>query len=167
MITPRTRGRLLVLLVVVLLITNIAMLIFFVFLKPDPRNRGGRGDYVVEYLKDKVGFDTTQIAQFKALREKHNTNMQPYFTQIRADKDKLYKNLYKGNALPDSVLYPLTDSIGRDQAVIERALFKHFNEIRSICTPEQQPAFDSLLTRLFRRMPGGNGGPPPKWKENR
>jgi len=142
------------------------MIIFFVFLKPNNnRNRNFRRDFVVEYLEEKVGFSQVQIDSFKVLRDENNKRMMPYFSKMRSTREDLYKMVYDSMPPSDSVLNAKVDSIGMAQAQVEKALFEHFKEIRAICTPGQQPAFDSLLNRLFRR--GAAGNPPPRsgWKD--
>ena len=58
------------------------------------------------------------------------------------------------------------DAIMINQKAIEMATFYHFEEVRSICTPDQQKMFDEVIKEALRMMspppPGPpHGGPPP------
>jgi protein CpxP len=50
------------------------------------------------------------------------------------------------------VLNAEADVIGRQQAELDQFVVKHFKEVRTMCTPEQLPKYDSLLPLIIERM---------------
>ncbi|MGX5820629.1 Spy/CpxP family protein refolding chaperone [Chitinophaga lutea] len=150
------RNKVLSLLVLFLLLTNLLMLVFFVMAKPEssrPKSyREGRPD-VMRILEKEVGFDEQQMTRYKSLKEQHWEKMKPYFGEMRAAKDSFY-TLLELPAVADSTASRLADSIAAKQKQIDMQTFRHFQQVRALCTPEQQPRFDSLVNQVVRRMAG-------------
>ncbi|WP_295117081.1 hypothetical protein [uncultured Chitinophaga sp.] len=154
--TMPTKSRILGVLVVILLVTNVAMLAFFVFLKPaapQKQNRTGRGNDVAVILEKEVGFSKAQMETYNRLREQHWDKMKPHFTEMRTAKDSFYQQLYRNN-VPDSVINAYGDSIGLRQKEVDMQVFRHFQQVRGLCTDEQRPRFDSLINQVIRKMSG-------------
>lgn len=155
--TMPTKSRMLGILVVILLITNVAMLVFFVFLKPAPpqgANRAKRGGYdVTVFLEKEVGFTKAQMAAYDSLREQHWNIMKPYFNGMRIAKDSFYHQLYRDH-VADSLVNAYGDSIALKQKAIDMQVFRHFQQLRNLCTDEQRPKFDSLVNQVMRKMSG-------------
>src|SRR5688572_3486851 len=88
----------LVFIIAVLLLSNIAMLYFYLTKKncednnPKKQN-ASRGEFMVEKLKNEVGFSDSQIARYRELRVKHKESMKPLFEDIFYAKDSLYRLL--------------------------------------------------------------------------
>ncbi len=54
---------------------------------------------------------------------------------------------------PDSAyIIQLTDTLGMQQAQLERITIAYFMELRRACTPEQQTRFPGIFRRMLRRM---------------
>ena len=155
--TMPTKSRILGVLVVILLVTNVAMLVFFVFLKPAPaqkQNRSGRGGFDVGVILEKeVGFNEDQMGSYNRLREQHWNKMKPFFNEMRTAKDSFYQQLYR-SSVPDSVISTYGDAIGRKQKDVDMQIFRHFQQVRGLCTDEQRPRFDSLINQVIRKMSG-------------
>lgn len=160
-----TRNKVLSVLVLILLLTNILLLVFFVRMKPsgaapgkmerDDRDKGG----VTQLLEKQVGFTPDQMAQYKTLREQHWDKMKPYFGEMRTAKDRFYRLLSTSVAGDSLAVSAAADSIAAKQKQIDMQTFRHFRQVRNICTPAQQPAFDSMVQQVIRRMNG-------PWKKN-
>lgn len=149
------RNKVLSVLVLVLLLTNILLLVFFVWKKPEPRpafKKDSRGD-VMQILEKEVGFDSVQMDQYKKLKDQHWDKMRPYFGEMRSAKNNFYK-LLNQSAVPDSVVNRYADSIAAKQKQMDLQTFRHFQQVKAICTPEQQPRFDSLVQQVIKRMSG-------------
>jgi len=150
------RNKVLSLLVLVLLVTNILLLVFFVWKKPEPRQaafkKDGRGD-VMQILEKEVGFDEKQMEQYKQLKDQHWDKMRPYFGEMRTARNNFYK-LLNLPSVPDSVVNNAADTIAAKQKKMDLQTFHHFQQVKAICTPEQQPRFDSLVQQVIKRMAG-------------
>ncbi|MCK7556416.1 hypothetical protein MKQ70_15890 [Chitinophaga sedimenti] len=72
---------------------------------------------------------------------------------MRAAKDSFYQQLYR-DAVPDSVVSSYGDSIALKQKSIDMQVFRHFQQVRGLCTDEQRPRFDSLVNQVIRKMSG-------------
>ncbi|RPE08975.1 periplasmic heavy metal sensor [Chitinophaga lutea] len=149
------RNKVLSLLVLVLLLTNILMLVFFVWMKPEPKHafkRDSRGD-VMQVLEKEVGFSPAQMDQYKKLKDQHWDRMKPYFGEMRTARNNFY-NLLNQASVPDSTVQRLADSIAAKQKQMDLQTFRHFEQVKAICTPEQQPRFDSLVQQVIKKMGG-------------
>lgn len=152
----------LVSIIVFLLITNFAMLIFFmVIAKPiDKKSRYNDQNGFGVMLQNEVGFSKTQLDQYQALRTQQRQNVKPLFDDIRKSKDNFYGLLYS-DSVPDSVIDANADSIAETQKKLDLQMFNHFKNIRSLCTPDQLQKFDSSIKKAVARMTGrpGKGKP--------
>lgn len=149
------RNKVLSLLVLVLLLTNILLVVFFVWMKPAPKppfKHDGRGD-VMQILEKEVGFSPQQMDEYKKLKDQHWDKMKPYFGEMRAARNNFY-NLLNQTSVPDSVINRLADSVAAKQKQMDLQTFRHFSQVKAICTPEQQPRFDSLVQQVIKRMGG-------------
>ncbi len=153
MSNPRNRNLLII--IGVLLLTNIAVLFYFLGPKKaaktepsvDERHRGG----VAEMLQQEVGFNEEQTAQYKQLKIKQKETIRPMFDDMRKAKDSLFRLLsYPGTS--DSLLSKLSEAIAQKQKAIDLQTFNHFKRVRTLCTPEQQPRYDSMVIRMFSKM---------------
>lgn len=148
------KSKILVSIIGVLLLVNIGMLIFFLWMNPGkkPERKPERPHFsMTSVLEKEVGFSKEQLQKFEQLREKHRKQLKPLFDSLRAAKDKFYK-LLKDPALNDSILNDAARSIGESQEALDLRTFKQFQELKTICTPEQQPKLDSVIQGMVKRM---------------
>lgn len=155
-----TRNRALIFVIILLLITNIALLAYtFILSKHGPEER--KKDGFTNALRKEVGFSDGQIKQFNALKEKSWAAAKADMEHIRKIKQNLF-DLTKETAVSDSAVIVLADSIANLQKKVEINTFRHFKETRQICTPEQMPRYDSLMKKIIRQgRPGRPGGGSP------
>ncbi|MEO5563548.1 MAG: hypothetical protein ABIR18_08935 [Chitinophagaceae bacterium] len=160
----------LVFVIAVLLLSNIAMLYFF--LKKEKCNEGnkkpvGAREYMAEKLKNEVGFTDSQIAKYKELSGKHKESMRPLFEEIGLAKDSLYKLLLQEPS--DSTINHYLEMIGEKQEAIDKRIFNHFLTLKHICTPDQETKYDSVIQRAIKGMinPRRGGGGDKKKEENK
>jgi len=141
--------------IVFLLITNIAMLIFFLFLgNTNRRSHGNRDEnFFSNILQKEVGFNDNQITAFKKMKEDQMKKMRPLFEDVRTAKDSFYKLLYV-YPLPDSLFDRRAEAIGEKQSAVDMQMFRNLKSIRNLCTPEQLPKFDSSIKTVIARMTG-------------
>lgn len=154
------QNKFLVLLIAVLLIANLAlMLYFFVF-----RNNQGEKNpppRVSDYVKKELGFTSDQAARFQQLRDEHKEAIKPVLEEMKKSKDNLYNLLQRPN-VDDSVAAIMAKKIGENQEKWELMIFRHFQKVRAICDSSQLPKFDSLVHRMINRGPWMHKKRPPE-----
>ena len=153
MSNPRNRNLLII--IGVLLLTNIAVLVYFLGEKKEsksihdnPKNSKG---FVAEMLQKEVGFTEQQTAEYKQLKEKQREIVRPMYDDMRNAKDSLFRLLsYPGTS--DSVLNTMAEAIAQKQKALDLQTFNYFKRLRTLCTPEQLPKYDSMILPLLRKI---------------
>lgn len=160
MSNPRNRNLLFI--IAALVLTNIAVLAYFLWMKPhpDPKKRDNKDMGITEKLKAEVGFNDDQVAQYKLLKEEQWTSIKPMFDAMRKAKDSLFR-LLSDPSVNDSVINKASDAIAQRQKALDLQTFNHFKKVRALCTPEQRAKYDSMVQRMFRKM----GKPPARKSE--
>lgn len=152
MSTPANRNLLII--IGVLLITNIAMLVYFLSdkksAKPAEQAKDNRTG-VAEMLQEDVGFTDDQIAKYKTLKEKQKETIKPMFDDMRRAKDSLFR-LLSYPETSDSLVSKAADIIAQRQKALDLQTFHHFKRVRTLCTPEQHAKYDSLVIKMFSKM---------------
>jgi hypothetical protein len=150
-----SKTRVLIFIIVVLLLANLAMLIFFLSMHDNRKKhtqQSNRGANVIStVLQQKVGFTKEQMDKVSQLRSVHREKMHSLFQDIRLAKIKFYGQI-NTNEVTDSVLYRDATTIGEKQRAIDLQAFKNIREIRNLCTTEQLPKFDSLIPGVLQNM---------------
>lgn len=148
-----SKNKNLLVIIAVLLLTNIAVLGYFLwYKKPDKNFHGGRDkNGIGEMLKNDVGFDTTQLASYKEMRENQKKILRPMFDEMRKSKDSLFKMIGKSGP-EDSLVQVLTDAIAQKQKALDMQTFRYFSQIRQLCKPGQEIKYDSLVISMFSKM---------------
>lgn len=149
------RNKNLLVIIVVLLLTNISVLGYFLWYKKpskDVHSTGNRDRSVVgDMLRKDVGFDTVQMTSYREMREKQKQVLRPMFDAMRTAKDSLFNQI--GQAGPeDSLVQRLAAVVGQRQQELDLQTFRYFSQVRDLCRPEQKAAYDSLLKQMFRKM---------------
>lgn len=115
------------------------------------------------FLDTELGFNETQESEHALLREKHFRASRNLHRQIEDEKDALFDLFGAENAAALSQAH--AQKIGILQAELETLTFGHFQEIRKLCSVEQQKKFDVVIKGNLRRGPPPGGprhhGPPP------
>lgn len=153
MSNPRNRNLLII--IGVLLLTNIAVLVYFLGQKKPEKSATSRSEKdrngISEMLQKEVGFNEEQTAQYKQLKEKQKEIIRPMYDDMRKAKDSLFR-LLSYPETSDSLLNKISDAIAQKQKALDLQTFNHFKKVRTLCTPEQQPKYDSMILRMFRKM---------------
>jgi len=146
-----TQNRLLVLLVAILLIANLALMLYFFAFRHKPEMERSQHP-VSEYVQKKLGFNAEQTSKFQRLRDEHKEEIKPLIEEMKKLKDSLY-NLLRNPDTNDSAAVALTKRIGDKQKEWELMIFHHFQKVRAICDSAQLPKFDSLVHQMVDRGP--------------
>ncbi len=158
--STRSSNKNLIFLVAVLLLTNIAVLLYFVwFKKPEHKKSPSekRAGIMIETLQKNVGFDEAQMAKYKELKELQKETVRPLFEEMRKAKESLFL-LMADTAVADSTVQAAADAIAVQQKMLDIETLNHFRRVRALCTKEQEPKYDSAIVKMFRNM----GKPPHK-----
>jgi hypothetical protein len=145
----QTRYRWMLFIVMVLLISNMVLaflLTGFNSHKTDVKKKAE--DRLPAWYKE-VGLDQNQIDTFKVFREDYFRIMKPLWGEIRSLKDSLYSQLSKSPE--DSVVNNLLIAISQKNLASDKQTFSHFSRARSMCNPEQQVRFDTIIPKILNR----------------
>ncbi len=151
-----TRSKILVFVIAVLLIANIAILIFFKgsandAKTPAPADKPRVGLTVL--VKEQIGFSPEQVTTFEQYKAKHKENIKPLFDSLKIAKTHFYA-LLNEKPSSDSIMIVSNNSanIGKWQSQIDLAFFTYFHKVRNLCTAEQKTKFDSLFPGFLEKM---------------
>ncbi|NQW42831.1 MAG: hypothetical protein HQ463_05305 [Bacteroidetes bacterium] len=136
-----------------LLISNLLLIGFIVFKKPGPNRNEGPRDIIIE----KLHLNAKQIEQYDQLIAWHRKEVGQTDENIKSIKNELYKNIKKENnlQLKDSLI----KLIANNQIQLENVHVKHFEDLKNICTKEQLPAFEELTKELANFFSKGKPRP--------
>jgi hypothetical protein len=156
--TDNTRFRQLWFAILGLLIINLGMLLWMWLSASSPIGKPS-GPPMLTVLVEKLGFDQQQKTQLDVLVKRHFAEVDPIRDSVRILKDQLFKQL-PNTALSNSQLDSICGVIAQKMAQTDQMVFRHFQEIRALCTPEQQQKFDRIIQDLLHQQ-GRRGMPPP------
>jgi len=149
------KNRTLVSIIIFLLISNIAILTYF--LAFNDKRKGSHGkesrNVVAAFLQNDIDFSKQQMDEYQKLRDSHMVSIKPIFNDIRSAKERFYNLIYINN-VPDSSVNIASAAIGEKQIILDMHMFTHFMEVRNLSTPEQLPKFDSLFKKVVDKMTG-------------
>lgn len=153
----------LIFIIVLLLITNFILSALFIFKNPHPdrKNPDREKGRMYMSLQKEVGFSEGQLTQYQEIRKEQFQYLNPLFNSVRNSKDKFYKLVYDKN-VADSIVDNAADSIGYRQKMLDLQMLSYFKKIRSICTEDQLPKFDSTIKKSILRITGKPGKSDPK-----
>jgi Spy/CpxP family protein refolding chaperone len=136
----------------ILLFANLVLVSFLILNKPTTKRyiRGDRKAMITSFLQNEIGFNQHQLQQYDSLNEQHRTKIKSMFDAARSDKENEFKQLAISNFSDSAIVNTATIFAGK-QREIEITMFNHFKEIRTLCTPQQQPKFDSLFYKMLNR----------------
>lgn len=147
----QSKNKTLILIIVLLLLSNIFLLGFYIFSHKEPPRRERGKDVFITSLKNEVGFSEGQLKKFTELKETDWAEAKKKMEDIRQIKWRLF-DLTRQSNIQDSTVEKLADSIAILQKEVEIKSFQHFKKTRAICTPTQQAAYDSLMKKIITRF---------------
>jgi len=158
-------NRWLSILTIILLIANIGTLAFFWSQKrnggDDQRRRQHPGQ-LFQFLTKELSLNKEQQEAYSKLRDDHQAAQRQFRDSIRKAKDAMF-DLLQQPAASDSLLQEYSRKASSFDQQMDIITFKHFQQVRALCNPEQQKKFDALIKEVMHRMagPGNRPGPPP------
>jgi Spy/CpxP family protein refolding chaperone len=150
-----SKNKSLIFIITVLLLTNIAVLAYFLWYKKPSdghADHGGKRPPGIEYpLQNEVGFNEQQLGQYRQMRDEQMKAIRPMFDDMRKSKDSLFRML-SNESTTDSTANSIAEAIAQKQKAIDLRMYNHFKRIRALCTPEQLPKYDSLIQHMMSKM---------------
>jgi periplasmic protein CpxP/Spy len=99
-----------------------------------------------EIITEKLHFDKIQITKYESLILEHQQLINTNEAEINKVKNELYQQL--NNSAESLKLDSLSKNIATLQQKAEMINFRHFQDIKKICKPEQMPLFKKLVGEL-------------------
>ncbi|AFK04240.1 hypothetical protein Emtol_3107 [Emticicia oligotrophica DSM 17448] len=146
-----SKFRLLWVAVGVLLLLNISLLAWISFFsKMLPREPQRL------FLETELKFDEKQAEAYRKLRHEHAEQMRSLRDGVKEMKEAYYADLDK--TISEDSLKERAEKIEGRMVEADVITFKHFQQVREMCTPEQQKHFDEVIIELIRSLE--RPGPP-------
>jgi len=165
MSTGTRNNKALIFLVVILLLSNIGLLLYFLLWKKPSHKPSGpqKGEFsIVDYMKKEIGFSDEQTKQFQQLHETNRDSLKTIGDSIRSSKNALYKLMRQPEPANDSAVSAAIRTLSLYQQRMELNMFRHFERVRSICNTEQRVKLDSMVVRMNNRPSGYRRGGQPR-----
>ncbi len=146
--------------VILLLLVNVAMLIFMLKGRGHhdfPRRDGKAGAF--EMMVKELNMTEQQQTDFKKLKGDHFKNIGPVFDSIKTLKKSLF-DLVKAETINDSVVSKYSSLIAEQQALVDKATINHFRQVRALFSGDQQKKFDDFVQKMMQRRMAGPGNKP-------
>jgi len=144
--------------VVALLCINSAMLIMMWKEKREAPPGAENSADVKTFLTKELEFTPKQVLQFDSLRNLHRMTMDSLNDKIRRLRDQLFSGLSEPNASA-AIANDITRQIGDNMALIDKATYNHFKQLRALLDNGQQQKFDNIIKQVMHMM--ARQGPPP------
>lgn len=148
--------------VILLLLLNLGIISFLYLTRPNTNlddNRRKPKDIIIE----KLHFNANQIKKYEAIINVYRNNIDSLNNNNRELKSVLYTQLKHpivNNKIKDSLIKLILVNQNR----IEEANFKHFQDIKAICTGSQINDFNFLTEELGQLFSNQNRKPRPEFR---
>lgn len=151
--TRPSRQKWLLVLVGILLVTNIITLTVFFWTSrsqeeaatPPPKPRMGK------FIVDEMQFDSTQEAAYWEMRDSLMEAQKPVWDSIRAAKKRFF-DLVNYTDVNDALLQARINEVLAHQKKLDIITFHHFQQVRTLCRPDQMQKFDTVIKEIVNRM---------------
>ncbi len=150
------KNKLIRILAVVLLLTNIA-LVSFIFLKR-PKHHQGEGPRNI--IIERLHFDRNQILKYDQLITIHRAKIKKKEKDIIEIKNNLYLQLLEENN--QQTVDSLQSRIGFVQTEIENIHYRHFEDIHHLCNDNQEKYYAELVKEIAQLFSMHRRPPPHK-----
>lgn len=143
-------NKILTIAIVLLLLVNIAMVIFIVKGRRPYDSRRGKGGNPVEMMEKELNMTEQQKSEVKKLRDDHFAKIRPLFDSVRVAKSAFF-GLIKDPNVSDNTLGVYSKRITEAQAAVDKLTFAHFRSVRALLNPDQQVKYDEFVQKMMQR----------------
>ena len=147
--------------IIILVALNVATItMMWVFLArtshPPPFNKIMQPKETVTLMQKELNLSNEQIKQFEKLRKENFDKSKKLMNQIDALKKSLSEELINENK-DTAKVNSITNAIGLLQTEMEKLRFNHFEQLISLCTPEQKEKLKPILKNIIGGIPPRGG----------
>jgi hypothetical protein len=103
-------------------------------------------------LREELGFDRGQLAQYLQFRRVHQDRMRILQREMQDLKIRMFEDVLCDNPRP-ALSESLLQRTRQTQDSIEQQTFRHLLALRQLCTPDQRKRLQSVIGEMFRRQP--------------
>ena len=132
----------------ILLISNVVMAFFLFGDALKSPSKKGKEDMAMKIYRE-IGLDSAQVKVFLSSRDDYFEQMRPVWGDIRKLKDSLYHHMEINSS--DTVVNALLDKITERNRYADSFTYDHFSKLRTLCTPDQQVRFDTIIPKMINR----------------
>lgn len=147
----RSYNKILVAAVIILLLVNIALLIFLwrgnhTGQSQRPPSSGNS----VETMARELNMTDSQKAAYQNFRDRYFANTKPIYDSIRGARKDFLK-MIQSDYVNDNDLKMYSNRIAKKQAVIDSITLGHFRQVRALFMGDQQKKYDDFIQKMFLR----------------
>ena len=153
----QSTNKILIAAVVILLITNIALLSLFLLNRPEGR-KTERKSALSNYLKNDIGFTNAQMVELDTIKNQHRREVKQMFDVMKNLKEENFRHIGQ-EGFSDSAIGVAATFSANQQKQLELLMLNHLKTIRNICTPQQRAKFDTGFYRVMQRPRSGDDKP--------
>lgn len=150
-----TQNKWILALLALLLIANISLLLGFYVFGEGPEGKKPAKEDNFKAFSEKMHLTPAQDSLMRRMKQEHADRMKPLWEEIRKTKDTLYRQLGDSDG-GDSAANVISLRLSALSHEADMRTYRHFQEVRKECTPEQQAIFDTLIPKWMSRP--WNGG---------
>ncbi|MEO7263901.1 MAG: hypothetical protein ABIW38_03265 [Ferruginibacter sp.] len=150
MMRREPKSKMLILFIAILFVANMVTLYLLFANKPVMKERTDRKANTIAFLRDSVGFDSSQLVLYDSLSSRHKRGVKIIFEDMGRRREITFKTLATVG-FSDSAIATNAASLSEQQKDIEVTMLHHLKDIRSLCTPAQLVAFDAGFYKLIAR----------------
>jgi protein CpxP len=143
------KNKILVIIIVALLVINIGMIIFIA--KMHQPSGGFHNDVkaaMPAFLQNEIGFSSEQMKQYDSINTVNCTTFNSLMDDLRKSRQQEFR-AFASSGFNDSTIDSIALLSTQNKKNLETHLLQFAKAVRNICTPEQQPKFDSLLYKVL------------------
>lgn len=147
-----TKNKMLFWCVVILVLLNIVTLGSFWLGKPHRAPLAGPGGQQdgQKIMAERLGLSEEQAEQVERIRNEHFMRTRPLQDDMHKIRLDLLNEIFKDE--PDEVkIQEMFSEIGDKQVRFEKNLYRHFQELKEVCSPQQMQELKMMLRDLIER----------------
>ena len=149
---------------IVLIMVLVNFVLLFLLMRPDHKNPEGTLGPGPNRIANELNFSEEQLRDLQPFTQKHRERMMEIDREIAKTKHAFFRQVNDTDKQrAESLLFDLGELV-KDR---EAEVFHYMQQVKSLCTPEQESRMQKLMERALPPPPRGPGpgpghpGPPP------